>query len=94
MKIERSNTLDVRRTEATQQKATPEVAAGKTAMRAVADAVQLSKLSGSIRADAPESPERTAHLAAVTVSVQSGRYRVDPGLVSASIIEHSMRTAA
>jgi anti-sigma28 factor (negative regulator of flagellin synthesis) len=58
------------------------------------DAVQLSMLSGTMRADQTDSPERTAHVAEVTDSVQSGRYQVDPAVVSASIIDRSMRAAA
>jgi hypothetical protein len=56
--------------------------------------VELSTITGNVRAQAADSPQRTAHLAEVTDSVQSGRYRVDAEVVSASIIEHSMRVAA
>ena len=53
------------------------------------DQIQLSELSRQMRLLSADSPERQARIEQLSAEVASGRYDVDPGLISASLIEES-----
>jgi flagellar biosynthesis anti-sigma factor FlgM len=54
------------------------------------DTVDLSTLAESLRSLDVESPEREARLNALAEAVQAGRYSVDAGVVSDSLIDDAM----
>ena len=53
------------------------------------DHVQLSSLSGHLRGRTAEG--REAHLDQLDAAVSTGQYKPNSGVISAKIIEHSMR---
>jgi anti-sigma28 factor (negative regulator of flagellin synthesis) len=55
------------------------------------DRVQLSSLSGHLRALSANSEARAQHLQGIETAVGSGHYRPDSSAVSAKIIEQNMR---
>ena len=64
---------------------------GKSTQSAVADQIQLSDLSASLASTRGESPAHLAKLSSLASVVSSSRYIVDPYLVSASIIQHTLQ---
>jgi anti-sigma28 factor (negative regulator of flagellin synthesis) len=75
-----------------------QTSAGSAASRSRADAagsssdrVQLSSLSGHLRALSANSEARAQHLGSIETAVGSGNYRPDSSAVSGKIIEQSMR---
>jgi hypothetical protein len=64
---------------------------GKSTQSAVADQIQLSDLSASLASTRSESPAHLAKLSSLAAVVSSSRYVVDPYLVSASIIQHTLQ---
>ena len=78
-----------------------QTSAGSTASRSRAgaagsnsDRVQLSRLSGHLRALSANSEARAHHVSNLEAAVGSGQYRPDSGAVSAKIIEHNMRSGS
>ena len=67
---------------------------GKSTQSAVADQIQLSDLSASLASTQGESAVHLAKLSSLAAAVSSSRYAVDPNLVSASIIQHTLQFGA
>ncbi len=57
---------------------------------AAADHIQLSNLSAYLAAAQSDSTAHLAKLSSLAGAVSSGGYQVEPGLVSASLIQHSL----
>jgi len=55
------------------------------------DRVQLSSLSGHLRALSVNSETRGHHVRTIEAAVASGQYRPHSSAVSAKLIEHNMR---
>lgn len=55
------------------------------------DQVSLSSLSAQLGSGQSDVPVHAARLGSLAADVASGQYRVDPELVSASIIQHSLQ---
>ena len=56
-----------------------------------ADRVQISTLSAHLSAALGESARQVKKLPVLAAAVLSGRYHVDPGVVSESIIRHGLQ---
>ena len=67
---------------------------GKSTQSALTDQIQLSDLSASLAFTRGESPQHLAKLSSLAAVVSGSRYVVDPYLVSASIIQHTLQFGA
>lgn len=76
------------------QAATP-APSSSTEQNGTSDEVRLSHMLGSLisalQGSPARMPEQAKKISALSAAVASGRYRVDPYVVSGSIIQHSIR---